>query len=177
MERVRLSYSGWCDWRCGVGDLVSLSPEWAGAFLRDLAGPRLSSWPKRSGEPGPTHPRRQGEAWVPDSAARFRDDKLWMWPRGASSMHPTFPFIRSSRRKPGSRAAWSGGCNPGPGLRRDERDNERVRVRRDWIPACAGNADLRSACCCAISEHALVLRRTRSFAALLRMSAKSQASL
>ena len=40
---------------------------------------------------------------------------IWREP-GASSMHPTFPIIRSSRRKPGSRAACSGGRNPGSRL-------------------------------------------------------------
>jgi hypothetical protein len=36
--------------------------------------PLLSSRPKRSGEPGPTHRLVQGAEWVPDSASRFRDD-------------------------------------------------------------------------------------------------------
>jgi hypothetical protein len=38
---------------------------------------RLSSRLKRSVRPGPTHWLVQEDKWVPDSAARFRDDKRW----------------------------------------------------------------------------------------------------
>jgi hypothetical protein len=39
--------------------------------------PPLSSRPKRSVEPGPTHRLVQVDEWVPDSASRFRDDSRW----------------------------------------------------------------------------------------------------
>jgi hypothetical protein len=59
-----------------------------------------------------------------------------------------------------------------PGVSRDERYKECAMVRCDWIPAFAGNAapkgPLAVTCSAAV---ALVLRRTRSFAALLGMSA------
>ena len=77
---------------------------------------QVSSRPTRSGEPGPTSHLVDADEWVPDSAARFRDDKLWVWSHGASRCTLRFPFIRSSRRKLGSRAAWSGARCPGSRL-------------------------------------------------------------
>jgi hypothetical protein len=64
----------------------------------------------------------------------------------------------------------------GPGLRRDERNKECAMVGRDWIPAFAGNAEPRAPLPVApLVVVALVLRRTRSGVALLRMSALDRA--
>ena len=57
---------GWEFWKSYAADLIHHFPTL-----------QVSSRPRRSGEPGPTSHLVDADEWVPDSAARFRDDRRW----------------------------------------------------------------------------------------------------